>query len=68
MLITHLHKLIRKFLCVLPPFSGYVLRGDPFITFAPRWGGLVTQYPIFANDSTDRLHEMRTKGGGGKKS
>ena len=33
------------------------LRGDPFITFAPR--GVAN----FANDSTDRLHENANKGG-----
>ena len=38
------------------------LRGDPFITFAPRGGEGVQKLPKFANDSTDRLREMRTKG------
>ena len=36
--------------------------GDPFITFAPRGGRGVEKLPKFANDSTDRLREMRTKG------
>ena len=43
------------------------LKGDPFITFAPRGEG-VKEMANFANDSTDRLREMQTKGGGGPKS
>ena len=39
-----------------------VVRGDPFITFAPRGGEGVQKLPKFANESTDRLREMRTKG------
>ena len=39
-----------------------VIRGDPFITFAPRGGEGVQKLPKFVNDSTDRLREMRTKG------
>ena len=31
------------------------IRGDPFITFAPRREGGLKKWPIFANDSTDRL-------------
>ena len=45
-----------------------LLRGDPFITFAPRGGEGVQKLPKFANDSTDRLREMRTKGERGLKS
>ena len=39
-----------------------VNRGDPFITFSPRGEVGLKKWPIFANDSTDRLREMRTKG------
>ena len=42
------------------------LRGDPFITFAPRGrGGGLKKWPIFANNSTDRLRETANKGGKG---
>ena len=45
------------------------LRGDPFITFAPRGGGIgVKEVANFANDSTDRLRETANEGGGGPKS
>ena len=43
------------------PMAEIHIRGDPFITFAPRRGEGV-KLPKFANDSTDRLREMRTKG------
>ena len=39
----------------------FTTRGDPFITFAPRGGRWVQKLPKFANDSTDRLREMRTR-------
>ena len=38
------------------------IRDDPFITFAPRGGEGVQKLPKFANDSTDRLRELRTLG------
>ena len=43
------------------------VRGDPFITFASRGGGGVQKLPKIANGSTDRLREMRIKGGRGSK-
>ena len=43
-------------------FMQPTLRDDPFITFAPRGGEGVQKLLKFANDSTDRLREMRTKG------
>ena len=45
--------------------GGRVVRGDPFITFAPRREGGLKEVANFANDSTDRLREMRTRGGEG---
>ena len=44
------------------------VRGDPFITFASRGGGGAQKLPKIANGSTDRLREMRIKGGRGLKS
>ena len=41
------------------------LRGDPFITFAPRGGRGVKEVANFANDKTDRLRETANKGGEG---
>ena len=38
------------------------IRGDPFNTFVPRGGRGVQKLPKFANESADRLREMRTKG------
>ena len=40
-----------------------MFRGDPFITLAPRGEGGLKKWPIFANNCTDRLREMRRKGG-----
>ena len=42
------------------------IRGDPFITFAPRGGRGVKEVANFANDKTDRLRETANKGGGPK--
>ena len=42
-------------------------KGDPFITFASRGGGGFQKLPKIANGSTDRLREMRIKGGRGSK-
>ena len=39
------------------------MRGDPFIMFPPRGRG-IKEMANFANDSTDRLCEMRMKGEG----
>ena len=39
------------------------VRGDPFITFAPRGGRGVKEVANYANDSTDRLRENKDKGG-----
>ena len=44
------------------------IRGDPFITFAPRGGRGVRKVANCANGSTDRLRENANKGGGGPKS
>ena len=41
------------------------IRGDPFITFAPRGGRGGKEVANFANDKTDRLRETANKGGGG---
>ena len=44
-----------------------VVRGDPFITFAPRGGRGVKEVANFANDKTDRLRKTANKGGRGYK-
>ena len=41
------------------------IRGDPFITFAPRGGRGVRKVANCANDSTDRLRENANEGGEG---
>ena len=41
------------------------LRGDPFITFAPRGGRGVRKVVKCANDKTDRLREYANEGGEG---
>ena len=46
----------------------HTIRGDPFITFAPRGERWVKEVANFANDKTDRLRETANKGGGGPKS
>ena len=43
-----------------------IVRGGPFITFTSRGRG-VQKLVKFANNSTDRLREIQTKGGGGLK-
>ena len=46
----------------------HLIRGDPFITFAPRGEG-VRKVANYANDKTDRLRENANRGGeGGPKS
>ena len=47
--------------------SARLIRGDPFITFAPRGMRGVRKVANCANNSTDRLRENANEGGRGSK-